>query len=272
MNGIRALSLAAILAACFISPAGASAGCLPEDPECRPAPPQTAEVRPDPRRGSVELGEIADPALVKPLPISLPMPLPRRVGEEVVSAKGGDLAREQDSTDVTCGAQALGKAMDRLGGMAPTSAAMIQYLRDQGWLYAYGTGVEELALTAQAYGYSGSESFHGWDLPRLHEELDRGRSVVVSLGVNGPDAPGHFVTVTDLSSDGRWVTFDDPVLGVSVVPTKEFQAQWYAQGNSAVVVWRCWGRRRSSTTGTMRRSGCRTWFPNNCRMGTTKCR
>ncbi len=238
MNGIRALSLAAVVAACFIFPAGATAGCLPEDPECRPAPPQTAEIRPDPRLGSVETGELADPAYVQPMPIGLPMPLPRRVGEEVASAKGGDLARAQDPTEVTCGVNALGKAMDRLGGAAPTSGVMVQYLRDRGWLYEYGTGVEELALTAQAYGYLWSASFHDWDLPRLREELAGGGSVVVSLGVNGPDAPGHFVTVTGLSADGRWVTYDDPVLGVRVVSVEEFQAEWEAQGNSGVVVRR----------------------------------
>jgi hypothetical protein len=60
--------------------------------------------------------------------------------------------------------------------------------------------------------------------------------VVVSLGANGEGQPGHFVTVTGISPDGRWVSYRDPTLGKVVVSAEEFLRLWGLQGNSGVAV------------------------------------
>jgi len=105
-------------------------------------------------------------------------------------------------------------------------------------MYEFGTGVEELAYAAQAFGYRGSLAFHDWSLAELRAQLDAGHPVVVALGTNGEEVPGHFVTVTGISADGEWVAYSDPAFGERVVPAGEFLAQWELQGNSGVVVGR----------------------------------
>jgi predicted double-glycine peptidase len=144
--------------------------------------------------------------------------------------------RTQDPADVSCGVQSLGMALEALGGSAPTSDALLGFLLDNNYLYDFGTGVEELALAARSFGYAGSLAFHGWSLAQLQAELAAGRPVVVDLGANGPDEPGHFVTVTGISPDGSRVAYSDPILGERIATTAEFLALWNLQGDSGVAV------------------------------------
>ncbi len=158
-----------------------------------------------------------------PAPVD-PLPVPMRYQDPA------------DGTDVSCGLQALGMALDGLGGSAPTSASMADLLGRAGMLYEYGTGVEELAFAAQSFGYVGSLPFHGATLVDLRSQLDLGHPVVVALGTSGEGRPGHFVTVTGLSADGQWISFNDPSLGPQTLPIDEFLRLWELQGNSGVIV------------------------------------
>ena len=139
--------------------------------------------------------------------------------------------RYQVPGDVSCGVQALGMALDGLDGKAPSSSALLDFLRGEGMLYDFGTGVEELAYAAVTYGYAQAGPVHGWTLDDLLAELAAGRPVVVALGSEGA---GHFVTITGLSSDGSWIAFNDPTLGRQVLGWDAFEARWAQQGNSGV--------------------------------------
>jgi hypothetical protein len=148
--------------------------------------------------------------------------------------------RYQDPADPTCGAAALGMALEFLsltdGRSAPETGALIKDLDFSGLLYDTGTGVEELAYLARAYGYRGASPFHGWTLEKLAGELSAGRPAVVSLGLNGAGQPGHFVTVTGIAVDGSWVRYNDPVLGEQTISASEFMARWALQDNSGLTV------------------------------------
>ena len=243
----RSLILAAaILAACLLLVPDAQAGCVPGEGECPLEPPQSEEVNPDPG-GSTSLlaGEVAHPGSA--LPVVLAMPLPRVVPARAVQGVQPPAPvvalpvpmRYQDPADggdVSCGVQALGMALDGLGGAAPTSGAITDLLQRAGMLYSFGTGVEELAFAAQAYGYAGSLALHDGTLDDLRAQLDLGRPVVVGLGTNGAGQPGHFVTVTGISADGAWVVVNDPAVGPQTLPLAEFLRLWDLQGNSGVVV------------------------------------
>jgi len=151
--------------------------------------------------------------------------------------------RFQDSLDVSCGVQALGMAMDYLvlgegQGAAPRSEELLTVLSDGGLVYEWGTGIEELAYLARQQGYTGSYSFHDWTLGQVRAQLDQGRPVVVSLGTNGEGNPGHFVTVTGISEDGQWVSYNDPAEGKITVPVSEFLMEWSWQGYAGVVTQR----------------------------------
>jgi len=156
--------------------------------------------------------------------------------------------RYQDPSDVTCGAAALGMALEFLSlkgeGQAPSQGTMISALKNSGLLYETGTGVEELTFLARQNGYRGTTAFHDWTLEQLGGQLAAGRPVVVSLGANpsstlragGENQPGHFVTLTGISEDGSWVSYNDPVLGKQTVSVADFMKSWNLQGNSGLVV------------------------------------
>ena len=144
-----------------------------------------------------------------------------------------------DPSDVSCGVQALGMALDGLaakgGATAPASSSLMGSLSTNGLMYDFGTGVEELAYAARAAGFPGSFPFHDWSLEDLRGELQEGRSPVLALGTSGEGQAGHFVTLTGLSEDGQWVTYNDPTLGPQVMGVNEFMALWQAQGRSGMV-------------------------------------
>ena len=242
----RLILSAATLAACLFLAPDAHAGCTPGAGDCLLEPPQSEEVNPDPEAGwGLVAGEVGQPGGAAPVVLAMPLPrvVPVRAGQgDRPPAPVDRLAvpmryqNPADGSDVSCGVQALGMALDGLGGSAPTSASMTDLLGRAGMLYEFGTGVEELAFAAQTFGYEGSLPFHDATLGDLRAQLDLGRPVVVALGTNGEDQPGHFVTVTGISADGRWVAYNDPALGPQTLPIDEFLKLWAMQGNSGVIV------------------------------------
>jgi hypothetical protein len=243
MKRLRFLTLTIFVILLLFPPLSASAQCPDGDPDCPAAPPQSVEVdlgtgTSDEGRGAASVTgalaplQVPAPSFVAPEPLRSPA-----VGEPTFNSLDLRL-RYQGPDDVSCGVQALGMALEGLGGSPPSSAALTDFLHGQGMMYAFGTGVEELAHAAQSFGYKGALPFHGGSLEQLRSELAAGRPVVVSLGVNGEDQPGHFVTVTGISPDGNWVSYNDPTLGKRVVSSETFLRQWKAQGMSGVVVRR----------------------------------
>jgi hypothetical protein len=249
MKFIRALTVAALFAALFVLALPAQADCGDGDPTCLLEPPVSVEIRTASTSGDASV-TTAESGALTPLDFAVPMPLPRRVEAPLVSAQSEigstdsipDFTslsipmRYQATGDVSCGVQALGMALDGIDGSAPTSNALLGFLQDQGMMYNFGTGVEELAHAAQNFGYSGSLPFHGWSLDQLSATLAGGKPVVVALGANGDGEPGHFVAVTGVSPDGHWVTYNDPTLGKQVISAEEFERLWGLQGSSGVFV------------------------------------
>jgi hypothetical protein len=221
------------------------ADCDPEDPDCPIDPPQSVEVNPDDITDDASTGEVDSPGALTPLESDLSPDGPEIIDPVPFAPQGRtppafesiDVPiRWQEPTDVTCGVQALGMAFDGLSSGTPSSPTIRSFLEENGMMYDFGTGVEELAFAAQNFGYKGSVPFHGWGLDQLREELISGQPVVVSIGVNGEGQPGHFVTVTGVSPDGEWVSYNDPTLGKQIIPTDDFMQMWGAQGYSGVAV------------------------------------
>ena len=220
-------------------PAAADEGCPPGGPGCPLPPPQSREVNPAPARADGSAIEVQLTGGLPPVEVTVRVLAPTFVETAPIRASFDTLSvpvRYQDPGDVSCGVQALGMALDALPGAAPTSSAMLGLLQDNGMMYDFGTGVEELAYAAQSFGYKGSFAFHGASIDQLQAQLATGRPVVVSLGANGEGIPGHFVTVTGVSADGQWVAYNDPTLGEQVISSLEFSRLWGLQGNSGVVV------------------------------------
>jgi hypothetical protein len=147
--------------------------------------------------------------------------------------------RNQTVGELSCGPAALGMALDYLSREQNTNIPSTEQLRtflyNRELMYEWGTGVEELAFGARHYGFLGSYTFHDWTLERVAAELNEGHPVVLALGINGPDQPGHFVTLTGLAADGSWVRVNDPLIGEVLYSSEEFQELWATQGNSGLV-------------------------------------
>ncbi|NIS79360.1 MAG: hypothetical protein GTO14_03860, partial [Anaerolineales bacterium] len=236
-----------VAAFCFLA-GPAAAQCPEDDPDCGIQPPQSQEIDVDKSSGDKGQGEAHKPGALTPVLASVPPPVfvePAPFAEAEGFAKTPpdfDVLkiplRRQDPADVSCGVQALGMALAGLEGVAPTSEAILSFLQHEGWMFEYGTSVEGLALAAQYFGYEGSVPFAGWSIEQLQKELVAGRPVVVALGANGPDQPGHFVTVIGVSTDGAWIAYNDPLLGRQVILVEEFTRLWGLQGDSGVAVAR----------------------------------
>lgn len=141
--------------------------------------------------------------------------------------------------DVNCGPASLAQALNLLDPDANDQLSRTDQISDfmaaRGLMYEWGTGVEELAYAAREFGFEGSMPFHDWSLERLTEYLHQGSPVVVSLGMNGKERPGHFVTLTGISEDGRWISFQDPDRGESILSREEFLSLWQVQGNAGMI-------------------------------------
>ncbi len=234
------------LAAAFLGlSVPASAQCGEGDQDCPLAPPQSQQIATHNQGGILYAAPVSPPSSpgtfqLEPIAFVEPVALPgTRTGDSpgVPSFERIPVRlRTQDPADVSCGVQSLGMALEALNGRAPSSAALLGFLLENNYLYDFGTGVEELALAARSFGYTGSIAFHGWSFSQLQAELAAGRPVVVDLGANGPDEPGHFVTLTGISPDGSRVAYSDPILGERIATTAEFLALWNIQGDSGVAV------------------------------------
>ncbi len=277
MRILRVFISAALMAAVFVLALPAAAdGCPPpgQSPgdgaelDCRLSPLQSRQVNPYSSLATGGLSSLDDVSTRLAAHFSTPLSLgdgsrsgssPVFVDQVPIASGSGappfgtlDLRmRYQDPSDVSCGVQALGMALDGLGPPGPASSAMLGYLQGQGMMYDFGTGVEELAFTAQSYGYADSQPFYGGSLAQLQSELAAGRPVVVDLGANGEGQPGHFVTVTGISPDGKWVAFNDPILGKQVLPASDFLSQWSLQGYSGVSVGPSAAHTAGGATGTI---------------------
>jgi hypothetical protein len=240
---LKAATLAMVALALFV--VGAQADCEEGEPDCPLTPPQSRQVSISTAPGQEIDSEDPFGQVIEPVPFS--MPLPNNISPQNNTVKTNRAAqphlnsidvelRRQDPSDVSCGIQALGMALEPLQGGVPSSSAILAFLDSNDYLYEFGTGVEELAYAAQSFGYEGSVAFHNWDLQNLRAELDAGRPVVIDLGANGPEQPGHFVTLTGISDDWQWVHYNDPILGERSVQLAEFMRLWELQGRSGVSV------------------------------------
>ena len=143
------------------------------------------------------------------------------------------------AADVGCGPRALAGVLQSLEGEgAPTGGQLLAELRARGLLYAWGTGVEELAYLARRHGFRGSVPFHEASLPELEEWVRQGVPVIVALGENGKGSPGHFVTMTSVSADGAWFWVDDPTLGRRLISREALAGSWAAQGSAGLRISR----------------------------------
>jgi predicted double-glycine peptidase len=142
--------------------------------------------------------------------------------------------------DESCGPAALAQALDILSRdnsrQVPDASELEEFLRERELMYTWGTGVEELVFAARSFGYSGARAVHHWRLDELIHELLKGKPLVVPLGINGPDQPGHFVVLTGVSPDGEWIECSDPRLGNFRLSRDEFTSFWELQGQAGVIL------------------------------------
>jgi len=122
-----------------------------------------------------------------------------------------------------------------LDNRVPTTSQLSSFLLSRGLIHEWGTGVEELAIAARYFGFPGSFHFHNWNFDQVEAELRQGVPVVLSLGSNGSDQPGHFVTLTEISGNGSRVWANDPLIGEVNYSQEEFMRLWGLQGNSGLI-------------------------------------
>ena len=145
----------------------------------------------------------------------------------------------RDYSDVNCGPTALAYALNILDpvGKTPeiTTTQLGNFLSARGLMYDWGTGVEELTFAARELGYSGSYFFRDWSFEKLADVLRQAKPVVVSLGTNGLEQPGHFVTLTGISEDGDWIKYYDSARGESIMSREDFLELWQQQGSAGII-------------------------------------
>jgi len=236
------------LLAAAVGPKVVSAGV---DPLASPTPrpteritaPVISGVNPDAVLSEGNLGDNLPSGSFDPVGIALPAGIDPPLYVELISQSAShdnalfDLSRNVE--DVNCGPASLSQALKLLDpeekSLLPTTNQLSDFMTNRGLMYEWGTGVEELVYTAREFGYDGSITFQDWGIEKLTEYLHRGRPLIVSLGINGADRPGHFVTLTGISGDGKWITFQDPAAGESIMSREEFQTLWELQGSAGMI-------------------------------------
>ena len=173
------------------------------------------------------------------LPVSMDSPAYVELESPSISQESSLEILAGDIENVNCGPAALVLAMELLNpdgkNSRPNNNIMSDFMSSRGIIYDWGTGVEELAYTAREFGYEGSFSFHGWRLEQLVEILKQGKPVVVPLGTNGENRPGHFVVLSNISEDGKWITCQDPRKGEIILSREEFLPLWKMQGSAGMI-------------------------------------
>jgi predicted double-glycine peptidase len=129
-------------------------------------------------------------------------------------------------------------------GSAAISMVMQYWVRQQPWLNAAAADAEQIdkKLPPSSSGLSGEAlkrylETHGFsaflfdgELRDIHDHLEKGRPLVVCLGLKGSDAQFHFVVVVGESADA--IILNDPARGKLVrEPMAEFLHAWKVTGN-----------------------------------------
>ena len=221
------------------------------DPLASPTPqptqritaPVISGINPDVVLSEGNVGETHPSGSFSPVDISLPvfMGSPAFVALEPQTPEQAIAVNNpgRDFSDVNCGPSALAHALDLLDPAEIISETTLNqlssFLAARGLMYDWGTGLEELTYAAREFGFKGSYFFQDWRFEKLAEVLGQAKPVVVSLGTNGAEQPGHFVTLTGISADGDWITIYDPAGGESVLSRKEFLSLWRMQGSSGMI-------------------------------------
>ena len=243
------LVLGFFLSLTLIAPSSVYAGQEPPPDPGRIEPPPITGLNTGGTLSEGDMGEVTPSGTLSNVDLAIPEfpgspeyvePAIESIDQPTVKHSLSVPLRSQEPADVTCGAAALGMAMDftTLNGnpAAPSTDQLAADLQNAGLLYEdIGTGVEELAYLARNHGYRGSYAFHNWTLEQLAGQLEAGHPPIVALGANGASQPGHFVTVTGISEDGSWVRFNDPILGEKTLSATDFLRLWSLQGFSGLV-------------------------------------
>jgi len=237
-----------LLLAAAAGPRVVSAGVDPlASPTPRPTERITAPVitgvNPDAVLSEGNLADSLPSGSFVPAGISLPVLVDPPIYVELKSQPTTQYNTFSDSSkseiNVNCGPAALAQSLRILDpegiNLQPTTNQLSAFMSKRGLMYDWGTGVEELAYAAREFGYEGSIPFKGWSLEQVAEVLNQGKSVVIPLGTNGENRPGHFVTLTDISEDGRWITIQDSTDGESILSREEFLSLWQKQGSSGMI-------------------------------------
>ncbi len=206
------------------------------DPLASPTPqptgwitaPVISGINPDVVLSEGNVGETHPSDSFSPVDISLPVlldsppfvALEPHTSEQVIV----DNTPARDFSDVNCGPSALAHALYMLNPAEKipetTLNQLSSFLAARGLMYDWGTGIEELTFAAREIGFKGSYFFQDWSFEKLAEVLRQAKPVVVSLGTNGSEQPGHFVTLTGISADGDWINIYDPAHG-EIGPVQE---------------------------------------------------
>ena len=205
--------------------------------------PVISGINPDAVLSEGSVGETHPSGSFLPGTILVPAPVDPPAFVELESQSGSKESLPKtltgDFEDVNCGPAALALAMEFLDPAGqdsrPTTNQLIDFMSLRGLMYDWGTGVEELAYAAREFGYEGSIPFQGWSFEQLVEILKQGKPVVIPLGTNGENRPGHFVTLSNISKDGKWITYYDPLKGELNLSREEFLSLWKRQGNSGMI-------------------------------------
>ncbi|MCK5794904.1 MAG: C39 family peptidase, partial [Anaerolineales bacterium] len=206
--------------------------------------PVISGVNPDAVLSEGNLGESHPSGSFLPGLILLPVPMDPPAFVELESQSGSKESPAEtltgDFENVNCGPAALALAMEILDPMgkdgSPTINQLSDFMSSRGLMYDWGTGVEELAYAARELGYEGSIPFQGWSFEQLVEILKQGKPVVIPLGTNGENRPGHFVALSNISEDGMWITYYDPKKGEISLSREEFLSFWKMQGSAGMIL------------------------------------
>ena len=129
-------------------------------------------------------------------------------------------------TGAGCGAAAIAMVMQYWARQNPAlSSAAAETERIDQYLPSNGKGIRGEALRAylQAQGFD-AFVFRG-ESSDLREQFQKGRPLVVCLGLNGPRGPFHYAVIAGVEPGAVWL--NDPARGKLIRENPErFEAAW----------------------------------------------